>query len=67
VSRRSEWEESLYNLGELLHMPVYKIKEEMPLSELIGWSRHFAKVKEPVKKEMTAEEVLAKFGCLPLK
>jgi hypothetical protein len=37
----SEWDESVYALAELLKMPVYKIKAEMPLSELIEWCRYF--------------------------
>jgi hypothetical protein len=64
-SRLDEWEASLYFLGEKLHMPVYKIKDEMPLSELIGWLNHFKRSSKP--KQQTPEEVLMAFGCLPLK
>jgi hypothetical protein len=44
---QSPWDETVYVLAELLKMPVYKIKEEMPLSELIGWCRYFEKKNNP--------------------
>ena len=46
-STKNDWETSLYVLGERLHMPVYKIKAEMPLSELMGWHRYFAEQQKP--------------------
>jgi hypothetical protein len=39
--RPNRFEASLFVLGERLHMPVYKIRQEMPLHEFIGWLRHF--------------------------
>jgi len=34
---KSDWETTLFILAEMLHIPVYKIRQEMPLSELLGW------------------------------
>lgn len=65
----SEWDESVYALAELLKMPVYQIKAEMPLSELIGWCRYFdqrtAKVAAPPPLELAAmskEDLKKAFG-----
>ena len=41
------WENSLYVLAEQLHMPVYQIRKEMPLSELIGWTRYYENKNKP--------------------
>ena len=38
--KMNDWERTLFILAEMLHMPVYKLREEMPLSEMLGWIRY---------------------------
>jgi hypothetical protein len=66
---QSPWDETVYVLAELLKMPVYKIMEEMPLSELIGWCRYFEKRNNPTYGEpvlelasMSKEDLKKAFG-----
>ena len=61
TSKADDWEACLYVIGERLQMPVYKIKEEMPLSELIMWCRHFSPQQED--KEPDPMAILRAFGC----
>jgi hypothetical protein len=42
VTKKAEWEESLYVLAEKLHTPVYVIRREMPMSEFMGWIRYYS-------------------------
>lgn len=48
-------------------MPVYQIKREMPLAEMIGWHRHLAdknKEPEPIDlSEMKQEDIARMFGA----
>jgi len=49
-------------------MPVYEIKAKMPLSEFVGWNKHFNAKQEGVatsKKFDVADpaSVLKAFGC----
>lgn len=62
-AKASEWEHSLFILGEILHMPVYQIKAEMPLAELIGWLSYFNKKNKPAEKEPDGMEIIRAFGC----
>jgi hypothetical protein len=57
----TDWERSLYVLAEFLHMPVYRIKQEMPLCELIGWCRHFEGKNEQSETD-NAKNILKGFG-----
>lgn len=43
-------------------MPVYEIKANMPLAELIGWLTHF-KPERVEDKEPNPMEILKAFGC----
>jgi len=68
--KANSWDASLYFLGETLHMPIYKIKAEMPLSEFIGWNKHFTRKNSeapgaPASKFDTSDpsSVLKAFGC----
>jgi hypothetical protein len=51
--RNHKFDTSLYVLAERLHMPVYKIRKEMPLYEFIGWLRYFNGGDKPAPVDLT--------------
>lgn len=65
IPPRQKFEPSLYILGERLGMPVYKIRQEMPLYEFIGWLRHFNGKSEDVPMDLSSvkkEDLARMFG-----
>lgn len=60
-----DWELTVYLLAEKLSMPVYKLKQEMPLAELMGWIQFIReKGKErPIEiAELPPEKLKEMFG-----
>jgi len=63
VSQLSQYEETFYILAERLHMPVYKIKSEMPLEEFMGWLNYYGKSAQPTDlTSLNSDQVAAMFG-----
>lgn len=63
--KTNNYERALFGLGERLSMPVYKIKEEMPLYEFLGWLRYFNQddEEEPIDlTEATPDDLERMFG-----
>lgn len=50
---KPDWDETLYILAENLRMPVYKILEEMPLKEFLGWLRYYQNKNKPEEIDIT--------------
>jgi len=50
----TRWDESVFALAERLHMPVYRLKQEMPLVEFLGWMHYYREDKGPVIDLSTA-------------
>lgn len=42
----TDWDRTVYQLAEALHMSVTDIKERMPIGELMGWLRYFQEERE---------------------
>lgn len=38
--RSDPWDRTLYVLADRLHTPVYELRRNMPVKELVGWIRH---------------------------
>jgi len=53
VKIKTDWDETLYILAEQLRMPVYKILEEMPLKEFLGWLRYYQNKNKPKAIDVT--------------
>lgn len=58
----SVWERNLYSLAERLHTPVYKLRQEMPFSELLGWMEFLAEPSAPAFDVNDPDSVLRGFG-----
>lgn len=58
----SEADLSLYELGLLLHMPVYRILTEMPYEELLGWQEYFEKRPAGWREDQRAAMIMQAFG-----
>lgn len=56
-----EWEASLFVLADYLKIPVYQIREEMPLYELIGWCRYLQN-RQVANEKQEAKDILKAFG-----
>ena len=46
----NDHEKGLYVLAELLHVPVYKLKAEMPTSEYMGWQEYLSEKNKVIEK-----------------
>jgi hypothetical protein len=67
-AKMNDWDRTLYVVAERLCMPVYKLRAEMPLAELIGWVDHFRQQSQPANEEpidltqITPEQARAMFS-----
>ena len=53
----------LFDLAFLLRMPVYKMLEEMPYTELLGWQEYFDKRPFGWQDDARTYMLLKAFGC----
>jgi hypothetical protein len=61
----SVWERNLYSLAERLSTPVYKLKAEMPFSEMLGWMQFLSDDKKPAFDVEDPDSILRGFGLGP--
>jgi len=60
----NDWDFTLYVVADRLHMPIYKLKDEMSLREFIGWIRYIQGPKsKPIDLNNASQDELARlFG-----
>lgn len=61
---KDDWEFTLYAVADRVHLPIYRLKAEMPMCEFMGWLRYMQKPAEkPVDLATAGAEDLARmFG-----
>lgn len=61
---RDDWEFTLYAVADRVHLPIYRLKAEMPMREFMGWLKYMQKPAEkPVDLATAGVEDLARmFG-----
>lgn len=61
---KDDWEYTIYAVADRVHMPVYRMKAEMPMKEFIGWIQYMQGPKEkPIDLNNVTNDELAKlFG-----
>lgn len=61
---KDDWEFTLYAVADRLHLPIYRLKAEMPMREFMGWLKYMQKPAEkPVDLANAGAEDLARmFG-----
>lgn len=61
---KDDWEFTLYAVADRVHLPIYRLKAEMPMREFMGWLRYMQKPAEkPVDLATAGAEDLARmFG-----
>ncbi len=61
---KDDWEFTLYAVADRVHLPIYRLKAEMPMREFMGWLKYMQKPAEkPVDLATAGAEDLARmFG-----
>lgn len=54
---------SLFELAYTLRMPVYKLVEEMPYVELLGWQRYFERRPVGWREDDRTVKIMQVMGC----